>query len=65
MPGSRVMDYKADFGPAEIARDGEWIPLDAGSAELPPEGRMKPRKDPAVRSGSGNARNRSAPGSTA
>lgn len=27
VPGSRVMDYKADFGPAEIAREGEWIPL--------------------------------------
>lgn len=27
VPGSRVMDYKANFEPAEIARDGAWIPL--------------------------------------
>lgn len=28
VPGSRSMDYKADFGPAEIAREGGWIPLE-------------------------------------
>lgn len=28
VPGSRAMDYKADFGPAQIAREGTWIPLD-------------------------------------
>lgn len=27
VPGSRVMDYKANFRPAEIAREGVWIPL--------------------------------------
>jgi arginine-tRNA-protein transferase len=28
VPGSDTMDYKADFGPAEIAVAGAWIPLD-------------------------------------
>lgn len=27
VPGSQMMDYKANFGPAEIAREGTWIPL--------------------------------------
>ncbi|MBN1242369.1 MAG: arginyltransferase [Spirochaetales bacterium] len=29
VPGSETMDYKADFGPAEIALGGTWTPLDA------------------------------------
>ncbi len=29
VPGSDTMDYKAEFGPAEIALGGTWTPLDA------------------------------------
>jgi leucyl-tRNA---protein transferase len=28
VPGSPKMDYKADYGPAEIAINGNWVPLD-------------------------------------